>query len=86
MNLGRKSVMPQFGEGGAEGSKTQSLPLFKPIDRKSNVLHHIIKINPPSPLGGKVWGIPPFLTSKMCCSFLTFPPNWARKLKLSMYT
>ena len=38
MNLDQNSVMFQFGRRSAEGSKTQNLPLFKPIDRKSKVV------------------------------------------------
>ena len=53
MNLGQNSVTPQFGGGGAEGSKMQNLPHFKPIDRKSKVVYQ--KSNPPSSqLGGEM--------------------------------
>ena len=31
---------------GAEGSRMQNLPLFKPIDRKSKVVYHIKKSTP----------------------------------------
>ena len=32
--LDQNSVMPQFGGGGAEGSKKKNLFIFQPIDRK----------------------------------------------------
>ena len=35
---GQNSVMPQFKEGDAEGSKAQKLPFFRPIDRKLEVV------------------------------------------------
>ena len=44
--LSQNLVMPQFGGGGAEGSKTQKLPSFKPIDEKLKVVKHIQKSIP----------------------------------------
>ena len=59
MNLGQNSFMPQFGGGGAEGSKKQNLPLFKSIDRKLKVVKYE-KINHSSQLRGEFWGYRPF--------------------------
>ena len=45
--LGQNSVMPQYGERGAEGSKTKNLSFFRPFDSKSKVVQHIKKSPPP---------------------------------------
>ena len=36
--LGQNPVIPQFGGGGTEESKTQNLALFTPVDRTSKVV------------------------------------------------
>ena len=44
------------------------------------------KINLPSQLGGgEIWSFLTFFTSKKFCSSPIYPPNWAKKLKSSMY-
>ena len=43
MNLGQNLVMPQFEEGGAEGSRIHNLPFLKLIDWKSKVVERTKK-------------------------------------------
>ena len=43
--LGQNLVMPQFGKGDDEESKTPKLPLFEPINRKSK-LYNMSKNQP----------------------------------------
>ena len=77
MNLGQNSVMPRFVRGGAEDSKTQNLPLFKPVNRKSKVVKHIKKSTLKSIRTGDM-GIFLLLDRKKCCSSPISPPNGAR--------
>ena len=63
MNLGKDSVMPQFEVEDAEGSKTQDLRFFQPIDRKSKVVQYIRKSTPKLIRRGD-WGFAPFWPQK----------------------
>ena len=83
--LGENSVIPQFGEGGVEGLKTQNLLLFKPINIKSETITYQ-KNRPIRSIRG--WGeygdSPPFWSKKSTVLPIS-SPNLAEKLKLGVY-
>ena len=81
---GQNSVLPQFGGGGAEGSKTQKLPFFNQ-SIENQKLYNVSKNQPLMSIRRGDIGFLPFLTSKKSCSSIISPSNIARKVKLDIH-
>ena len=77
-------LCPNLEEGVLKGQK-QKIYLFFNQSIKNQKLYNISENKPPKSITRGDMGLPPFLTSKKCCSSTISPPNWARKLKLGMY-
>ena len=60
---GKNSVMPQFGEGGAEGSKTQKLSFFGQLIENLK-LYNISKNQPTKSIRRGDMGLPPIFDLK----------------------